>query len=413
MKKIFTLFLFSNIICTLFAQIRYKDDVFSITRHADIEYGSNYDNKNQLTHLLLDVYEPEGDTAKLRPLIVFIHGGSFKGGDREDQSINKSAEFFARKGYVTANIEYRLQQTTFIDPIIDFADTYQWYRAIVRATQDLKAAIRYFKKDAAINGNIYKIDTSTIFIYGSSAGAITALHSVYLRDTIDMSSLFKITYNELGCLEGNSGNPGYSSTNGIKAIVSCSGALEDLRYMNGKKDIQYLGFHNNPDFTVPYGEGCFVTVACWLGTYYGDSKIIDRVKKIGAYGEFYPVNEAGHPVDQTKDTASRRMILEKTTDFLYRITSPSIPTFVRNNIAKNIELFPNPTDGNLNITMPKILQNKESILEIYSIDGTLVYSEKIKNKEIVQLNLTIADGMYFLSLKNDTENYLSKITILK
>ncbi len=141
MQRIFTLFIFSILTSTLFSQTRYKDELFAITKHGDIQYGSNYDSKNQLTNLLMDVYEPQNDTATLRPIIFFVHGGSFIGGDRGDQQINKTAEFFAKKGYVTANIEYRVQQTTIINPIIDFADVYAWHYAIVRATHDLKAAI--------------------------------------------------------------------------------------------------------------------------------------------------------------------------------------------------------------------------------------------------------------------------------
>ena len=95
------------------------------------------------------MYEPKDDTAAKRPIIFFVHGGSFVGGDRNDQAINKTAEYFSKKkkkGYVTANIEYRLEQTEFIDPIVDFTDVYKWHRYNARATQDLKAAIRYFKR---------------------------------------------------------------------------------------------------------------------------------------------------------------------------------------------------------------------------------------------------------------------------
>lgn len=126
MRRFFTL-LFFCISLSAFSQIRYKDEMFSISKHTDVMYGRNYDNKNQLTDLLMDVYEPQSDTAALRPIIFFVHGGSFVGGDRQDQSIDEIAEFFAKKGYVTANIEYRVQQTTLISPFVDFADMYNWY----------------------------------------------------------------------------------------------------------------------------------------------------------------------------------------------------------------------------------------------------------------------------------------------
>jgi len=56
--------------------------------------------------LLLDFYEPLGDKLEERPLVIIAHGGSFLTGDR-----SQTVEFcvdFAKRGYVCANIEYRL-----------------------------------------------------------------------------------------------------------------------------------------------------------------------------------------------------------------------------------------------------------------------------------------------------------------
>lgn len=413
MQRIFTLLFFFLMTGIVFSQTRYKDEIFTITRHADIQYGSNYDSKNHLTNLLMDVYEPQNDTATLRPIIFFIHGGSFIGGGRGDQDINKTAEFFTKKGYVTANIEYRLQQTTVINPIVDFADTYNWHKAIARATQDLKAAIRYIKKDVATNGNSYKVDTTKIFLYGSSAGAITALHTVYLDDTLEMNSVTKIAFREVGGLDGNSGNPGYSSTAGIKAVVSCSGAIEDLNWINNNKNIQYLAFHNNPDFTVPFDIGCFVTVACWLGQYYGDNKIFPKVKSYGTNAEFYPVNQAGHPVDQVSDTATHRMVWQKTTDFLYKILNTDITTGIRNNTNQSFELFPNPSSGNFTMNMPQEIQSKNAKIAITDMEGKTVFSVDIKNKETFSPSIDLPNGIYVISISTDTQTYLSKLSVVR
>lgn len=412
MKKIFTLSFLLVFYFLGFSQIRYLDSVFNFTKHADILYGSNYDNKNQLTNLLMDVYEPQNDSATLRPIIFFMHGGSFVGGDRRDQSINKTAEFFAHKGYVTANIEYRVQQTTLISPFVDFADPYNWYRAIARTTQDLKAAIRYIKKDVVTNNNAYKVDTNTIFIYGSSAGAISMLHTVFLDDTSEMNFFFKAAYKDVGGFDGNSGNPGYT-IKGVKAVVSCSGALADVNYVNNNRDIEYLAFHNNPDFTVPFDAGCFISVACWLGTFYGDNRIFPKLRNQGNYSEFYPINIQGHPVDQVSDTATHRFILQKTTDFLYRIMNQNVATAIRNNNVKNIEFFPNPSNGNFVITIPKEIKNSDAIVEIFAIDGKTVYASTIKNTDELSLNLEIPNGIYIVSIKSDLQNYISKLVIEK
>ena len=412
MQRIFTLFIFSLFATALFSQTRYKDELFDIVKHGDIQYGSNYDSKNQLTNLLMDVYEPQGDTATLRPIIFFVHGGSFIGGDRGDQQINKTAEFFAKKGYVTANIEYRVQQTTVINPIIDFADVYAWHYAIVRATHDLKAAIRYIKKDVATNNNYYKVDTNTIFIYGSSAGAITALHTVFLDDSSEMNTFFKSAFRDMGGLDGNSGNPGYTMK-GVKAVVSCSGALADLNYINNNKDIQYLAFHNNPDLTVPFDAGCFVTVACWLGQFYGANKIYPRIKSNGTYAEFYPVNQLGHPVDRSSETATLTMIRDKTTDFLYRIVNQNVVTGVRNNTNQTFDIYPNPSNGNFTINLPKAVQQKTALLSITNLEGRNVFSMEVSNKEIIAPAIDLPDGLYVITITTDKESYLAKLSVVR
>jgi para-nitrobenzyl esterase len=411
MKKYFTLFLLNIFFITSFSQVRFLDSMFNFIKHSDIQYGSNYDNKNQLTNLLMDVYEPRNDTSTaLRPIIFFMHGGSFVGGDRSDQNINKTAEFFAQKGYVTANIEYRVEQTNVISPFVNFADPYNWYRAIARTTQDLKAAIRYFKKDVATNNNYYKVDTNTIFIYGSSAGAISMLHTVFLDDTTEMGFYFKSAYKDLGGLDGNSGNPGYT-IKGVKAVVSCSGAISDLNFINNNRDIQYIGFHNNPDLTVPFDAGCFITVACWLGQFYGANKIFPKIKSAGTNAEFYPINELGHPVDRASEVETRNFILQKTTNFLYKILNPSVASFVKNNTIKQIELYPNPSDGNLNIVIPDELKRSNAMLDIFNLEGQKMYSATIANQEIIQLQLEIPNGIYVVSITNNKLNYLTKVMI--
>lgn len=413
MKKYFTLFFLFYIVHFSFSQIRYLDSMFTIVKHADIQYGSNYDNKNQLTNLLMDVYEPQNDTTtSLRPIIFFVHGGSFVGGDRTDQSIHKTAQFFTKKGYVTANIEYRVEQTNIITPFLNFADAYSWYRAIGRATHDLKAAIRYIKKDVAINNNTYQVDTNTIFIYGSSAGAITMLHTVFLDDTSEMGFFFKAAYNDLGGLDGNSGNAGYT-TKGVKAVVSCSGAISDLNFINNNRDIQYIGFHNNPDLTVPFDIGCFVTVACHFGQFYGDNRIFPKIKNAGTNAEFYPINKLGHPVDAVADTATHRLVLQKTTSFLYKVLNPAIPTFIRNNKVKSLDVFPNPSNGNLSINIPNEMRNTNALLDIISMEGQKMISFSLENKESIQLNLDLPNGLYLISITSNEQNYLSKITINK
>jgi hypothetical protein len=104
-------------------------------------------------------------------------------------------------------------------------------------------------------------------------------------------------------------------------------------------------------------------------------------------------------------------VLQKTTDFLYRIMNQNITTGVRNNSVKTIELFPNPSNGTITISIPNEIRNKNSVVEIVNVEGQKVYSTTIQNKETLQLQLDVPNGMYVVSIVSDDENYLSKITI--
>ena len=88
MKQIlfFTLFLsLSNIINaqTPCDDGRYSSTVFTdFTKTSDITYGSNTSWNGSNTTLRLDFYEPDGDTETERPLLIWVHGGSFIGGQK-------------------------------------------------------------------------------------------------------------------------------------------------------------------------------------------------------------------------------------------------------------------------------------------------------------------------------------------
>ena len=133
MKKI-TLFLSCLIAGTLFGQSpcatgRYATDVFSnFTTTSDITYGQNTSWNGASTTLKMDVYQPTGDTETKRPLIIFVHGGSFIGGSKTDGDMVAFSQKFTKKGYVCASIDYRLGFFPF--------DSANAVKAVVRATQD-------------------------------------------------------------------------------------------------------------------------------------------------------------------------------------------------------------------------------------------------------------------------------------
>jgi para-nitrobenzyl esterase len=102
MKKT-TLFLICLISVTIYAQTpcasgRYASDIFqNFTLTSNITFGQNTSFTGGNTTLKLDVYQPTGDTETARPLIIFVHGGSFVGGTKTDGDVVTMSQKFAKK----------------------------------------------------------------------------------------------------------------------------------------------------------------------------------------------------------------------------------------------------------------------------------------------------------------------------
>jgi acetyl esterase/lipase len=91
---------------------RFLDPVFeSVSIQKDIVFGESVNEKGETEKLKLDIYSPDGDKMKNRPVIVWIHGGGFRPGNDKTQSyIVEMANRFSRKGYVCLSIDYRVRE---------------------------------------------------------------------------------------------------------------------------------------------------------------------------------------------------------------------------------------------------------------------------------------------------------------
>jgi acetyl esterase/lipase len=121
---------------------RYKKQVFSrvnVTRDIVYEKADKYDplNINFPEDIKLDFYEPANDGLTKRPLFIFFFGGAFEIGDKGDADVKAWCDSLARHGYATAAVNYRLG--------FNIASTASAIRAVYRAVQDSRAAIRFFK----------------------------------------------------------------------------------------------------------------------------------------------------------------------------------------------------------------------------------------------------------------------------
>jgi len=68
--------------------------------------GTN-ETSTSLEDLIMDLYVPTGDIHPQRAAVYFAHSGGFFNGSREHDDMVALCDSFARKGYVTATIDYR------------------------------------------------------------------------------------------------------------------------------------------------------------------------------------------------------------------------------------------------------------------------------------------------------------------
>jgi len=161
---------------------------------------------------------------------------------------------------------------------------------VVRAVQDLKAAIRFFYKDKQTT-DTYHIDTNLIYVGGSSAGAITALHVAYLDNICEISGyLNQATINQLGGLDGNSGNPGYSSS--VQGVINLCGALAQYSWLEAG-DVPMVSIHGTADGTVKYNRG-IVNPGTALMYLDGSRMLHERACAVNVSSDFYTFPGVGH-----------------------------------------------------------------------------------------------------------------------
>lgn len=211
---------------------------------------------------------------KKRPLIIGVHGGGFINFCPFEPcfvtySENILTKNFIPKGYVTASIQYRLTSPfDFRPPKIN---NEKLLEVQYKATQDVREAIKYIFE----NADKFGVDTENVFLIGRSSGAITALSAAYLDDGEVPADLSK-KYGQLTQKEK------------IRGVISLSGAIYDLSYLEGKDKVPMLIIHGNEDFIVPPNKGFYLGMK-HLTPVYGGKAIFDEAEKKGikAKGVFY------------------------------------------------------------------------------------------------------------------------------
>lgn len=214
---------------------RFIQDVFTEVDSVDnIIYGQAENYKGELQSLYVDIFAPKGDTLQARPLLLYAHGGGFAGGSHKYPSIRIMAKNLAKRGYVVASVNYRL------DPNFDYgtSESKGDRKAMTDAMHDMRAAIRFFKAYR----EEFKIDTTQIFVGGESAGALTSMMVGYIDKDSELQAYPKARPRNV---EGDSGTPGYSSK--VRSVLCLCGAIADTIAIDSPDEPALLWIHGSSD----------------------------------------------------------------------------------------------------------------------------------------------------------------------
>lgn len=193
MKFLPNLFLifFASLYLNTFAQQPYTQATYSYDSIVNIEYGVTTNYVGNDDTLLMDIYKPIGDGNCLRPVMILAHGGAWVVESKENSSMQYMARELAKRGWVVANINYRLGthkasdytsnficNSLGIDACTYVADSAEVERANYRAMQDAKGAIRFMKSRNLIDST----DINSVFMAGESAGAFISFSAGFTDD---------------------------------------------------------------------------------------------------------------------------------------------------------------------------------------------------------------------------------------
>jgi len=371
---------------------RYLIDVFTeVDSTINISFGSGPTIAGNEQELFMNVFEPVGDTAAERPVIIVAFGGSFIGGEKED--VNFLCKSYARKGFVAATIDYRLYDL----PLFPIPTEEEMKIVVTKAVADMKGAVRFLRADADAN-NTFRIDSDYIFLGGVSAGGIAAMHAAVLDETDNLpQDLIDIIAAE-GGVEGTVNDLDYSSE--VQGTVNFSGGLNDAKWIDAN-DPPFISVHDDGDMTVPYNSG-FANIFGFDIIYLEGSGECNRVADslgVNNYLQTF-VNSEAH-VSYFFDEDTEKEMIDLTSAFLHDILCED-DVLSNEKIERNlvdISIFPNPNSGIINISHNL---NSDYAVTIYDLTGKQVLQSVIKN----QIDISgLSSGLYIVEFKSKDGNY--------
>ena len=230
-------------------------------------------------NLKLDFYKPKKVKTKF-PLLIYVHGGGFSGGDRKDKISTDFAKEMVQYGYAVASMSYRLTMKGKGFGCTTNAALKK--EAFNDVSKDISYVVKYFLR----HQKKFKIDTDKIILVGSSAGAEAVLNLAYVYNNKILDSNFKFA-----------------------GIIAMSGAVTSIDKITAETAIPTQLFHGIQDNLVPYNIAshhfCKLESVGYLNLF-GSKAIANKLKSIKKPFYLYSVKNGDHswnarPIYQCKN----------------------------------------------------------------------------------------------------------------
>ncbi len=373
---------------------------YSVNTVQDLTYGEGVmiktaDISYDTIDLTLDAYLPE-DVSGKTAAVIMLHGGSFMSGTKNNTLMEETAGILSSAGFSCFSINYRLLSEESIPAalgemsLLDLAsgseiDTAKLEEIAARAgVVDCKSAVRWLRK----NSGEYSIDTANIYLFGYSAGAISALGAASTGDrtwTADITGETPLNHPDLS-----------SETHGA---VSMSGALfgKEAEFIT-QESPPFLMWHGTADNEVPYQLA---------------EDIKNHSDSIGHTCILETFDGSGHGVFSEEDSEGRDYT-EATYDFLWDYCNIKGEASVEPAYKDGVS--PHTTKANISTDKKRLsvsMNTSDFFVELHTLTGKRVFRGYYRQRECSIPIQSLSSGVYSIRIMKGYKDLLTDLIEIK
>lgn len=250
-----------------------------IKKLEDVGYGESDAQK-------VDIYLPRSNKSKCTAVVIYIHGGAWRGGDKNDYDVDCRRE--ASNGYAAATINYRMldEGATWADMLEDITSAME----TVKATAEKN---RIILDKAALTGASAGAHLAMLYSYKNQN--VSPIKIVFCGDLCGPSNLFDINVAE------KSGDPVwvYAVLSGLIGQKLDTTTFHDLsEILKAASPVTYIT-KDSPPTIVAHGQKDDVVL------YSQGLDVYNAFIAAGGACELIPFPNSGHGLDNDPDAARR------------------------------------------------------------------------------------------------------------